>query len=258
MPLGTNWGMTKYWLASVILSACAGFGQTATNLSGAWAFTCMDDRLGGWIVIEQSGSTFAGTWHTSRGEFESDDDDVTGRIDGNRVVLWRFIGDDDGKQSFVLTLSPDGTRLDGSGDGYLLDYTNLNMQRSGATRDRGNAAAAAPVDLSGFWAFTHFNDRFQGAILLRVDGVGVFSGVWHTSKGKVEPDDAISCHVDGNTVTLWRFIGNKRQYYALTLSADRSRLDGYGDGYSLNHTNLNMVRVADPAASAPVAPAKPR
>ncbi len=77
---------------------------------------------------------------------------------------------------------------------------------------------------------------------LRQEG-SYFTGTWHTSKGKSEPDDAVSARVDGNTVTLWRFIGNELQHFTLSLSADRSRLDGYGDGYFLNHTNLNMQRV---------------
>ena len=44
-------------------------------------------------------------------------------------------------------------------------------------------------------------------------------------------------------MTLWRFIGNAQQSFVLTLSPDRTRLDGYGDGYFLNHTNLDMFRV---------------
>jgi hypothetical protein len=165
-------------------------------------------------------------------------------------------GGRDNRQSFVLTLSADGNRLDGFGDGFVLNHTNLNMQRSGASsasptasaatvpKDRRDIAVAAPINLSGLWAFTHFNDRFQGTILLRQDGSEV-TGTWHTSKGKSEPDDAVSGRIDGDTVTLWRFVGNERKYYVLTLSTDKSRLDGYGDGYFLNHTNLNMLRAGN-------------
>ncbi len=85
--------------------------------------------------------------------------------------------------------------------------------------------------------------------MLRQDG-SEFSGTWHTSKGKTEPDDAVSGRIDGNTVTLWKFIGNTQQTFVLTLSNDRSRLDGFGDGFFLNHTNLNMVRVVEPVAPA--------
>lgn len=246
----------------MILSAGVGFAQTTADLSGTWGFTHADGRFQGWIVIHQSGSIFRGTWHTSRGKYEPDDV-VTGRVDGNTVTLWRFIGDN--RQSFVLSLSADGNRLDGFGDGFFLNHTNLSMQRSGGSaasaissaatvrKNPHKTAVAAPMDLSGLWTFTHFNDRFQGTIMLRQDGSD-FTGIWHTSKGKSEPDDAVSGHIDGNTLTLWRFIGDAHQYFVLTLSADRSRLDGYGDGFFLNHTNLTMMRVVEPASSAAATP----
>jgi len=255
----------------MILSACVGSAQAATDLSGTWGFTHADDRFQGWVVLRQSGDIFRGTWHTSRGKSEPDDE-ITGRVDGNTVTLWRFIGNN--KQSFVLTLSADGNRLDGFGDGFFLNHTNLNMLRSGGSaasptasaatvrpaapsatvrKDRRDTAVPAPTNLSGLWAFTCANDRFQGTVTLRKDGT-YFTGTWHTSEGKTEPDDAVSARVDGNTVTLWRFIGNERQYFVLTLSTDGSRLDGYGDGFFLNHTNLNMLRAVEPAASAPVTP----
>jgi hypothetical protein len=239
----------KRCISALILSSCAGFAQTTADLSGTWGFTHMDDRFQGRVVIRQSGLTFTGTWHTSKGKVEPDDD-VTGRVDGNIVTLWRFIGNN--RQSFALTLSADGTRLDGFGDGFFLNHTNLNMQRSGASsvrKEPSNGTAATPADLSGLWAFTHFNDRFQGTIRLRKEGT-YFTGTWHTSKGKTEPDDGVSARVDGNTVTLWRFIGDAQQHFVLTLSADKSRLDGFGDGFFLNHTNLNMQRVVESSSTA--------
>jgi hypothetical protein len=241
--------MLRCAIAAMILSGCVGFAQATTDLSGTWGFTHADDRFQGWIVIHQSGNIFRGTWHTSRGKDEPDDQ-ITGRIDGNTVTLWRFIGNN--RQSYVLTLSADSNRLDGFGDGFFLNHTNLNMLRSAASagltatapanqKDR-RKTASPPIDLSGFWAFTCANDRFQGTVTLRQEGSD-FTGTWHTSKGKIEPDDAVSARVDGNNVTLWRFIGNEQQYFTLNLSADRNRLDGYGDGFFLNHTNLNMQRV---------------
>jgi hypothetical protein len=233
------------------LSACLGFGQATTDLSGMWGFTHADDHFQGWVELHRAGSTFQGTWHTSRGKVEPDDT-VSARVDGNTVTLWRFIGNN--RQSFVLTLSPDGRRLDGFGDGFFLNHTNLNMLRSASSaatpapsastipKDQHNTAVTAAVNLSGAWSFTHFNDRFQGTITLHQNGSEV-TGTWHTSKGKSEPDDAVSGRLDGNTFTLWRFIGNDRQNFTLTLSPDGSRLDGYGDGFFLNHTNLNMSRV---------------
>jgi hypothetical protein len=244
--------MIKYYIAAMILSACTGFAQTTTDLSGTWGFTHAADRFQGWIVIHQSEATFRGTWHTSRGKSEPDDV-VTGRVDRNTVTLWRFIGDN--RQSFVLTLSADGNRLDGFGDGFFLHHTNLSMQRSG-----GSAASPTTSTVTvrkdphkTAVAFTCANDRFQGTILLRQEG-SEFAGAWHTSKGKTEPDDTVSGRVDGNTVTLWRFIGDAHQYFVLTLSADRSRMDGYGDGFFLNHTNLNMLRVSEPATSTAATP----
>ena len=222
----------------MILYACVGSAQSTPDLSGTWGFTHANDRFQGWIVIQQSGPIFRGTWHTSKGKSEPDDI-VSGRVDGNTVTLWRFIGDN--KQSFSLTLSADGNRADGFGDGFFLNHTNLSIQRS-AVSPASPAASTAPTNLSGRWTFTCANDRFQGTVRLRQNG-SEFTGTWHTSKGKSEPDDDVTGRIDGNTVTLWRFIGNERQYFALTLSTDTSRLDGYGDGFFLSRTNLNMQRV---------------
>jgi hypothetical protein len=253
--------MFRCCIAAMILSAFGASAQSTTDLSGTWGFTHADDRFQGWVVLTRSGDTFRGTWHTSRGKSEPDDD-VTARIDGSTVTLWRFIGNN--RQSFVLTLSADGTRLDGYGDGFFLNHTNLSMQRNlvraaspAAAVQKERRPAAPPADLSGVWAFTCFNDRFQGTVTLSQNGSEV-TGTWHTSKGKTEPDDAVSGWIDRNTFTLWRFIGNEQQSYVLTLSADRSRLDGFGDGFFLNHTNLNMVRAVQPAVSLTVAPAQPK
>ena len=252
--------MLRHSIAAMILCACSGFAQDIPDLSGSWGFTHGDDRFAGRIVLHQSSATFRGTWHTSRGKSEPDDE-VTGRIDGNTVTLWRFIGNN--RQSFTLTVSEDGNRLDGFGDGFFLNHTNLNMQRAGTSSSSSTAtvrkerSTPAPADVTGLWTFTHFNDRFQGTITLRQDGSDV-SGVWHTSKGKSEPDDSVSGRIDGNTLTLWRFIGDAQQHFVLNLSADRSRLDGYGDGFFLSHTNLNMLRVVEASASATATPQQPK
>jgi hypothetical protein len=73
-----------------------------------------------------------------------------------------------------------------------------------------------------------------------------YQGTWHTSSGKSEPDTLVTVSVDGMAVTLRRFLGPNQQSYALTLSADGNRLDGFGEGYFLHHTNLNMMRRGDP------------
>ena len=110
------------------------------------------------------------------------------------------------------------------------------------------AHAQEPGDLSGTWSFTHFDDRFQGWITLRQSG-STLEGTWHTSSGKSEPDTLVTGNVDGATVTLRRTLGPNEQSYALTLSADGNQLDGFGEGYFLHHTNLNMTRSADAKAA---------
>ena len=106
------------------------------------------------------------------------------------------------------------------------------------------ATAQGPHDLSGTWSFTHFDDRFQGSITLRQSG-STLEGTWHTSSGKSEPDTLVTGSVDGAAVTLKRSLGSNEQSYALTLSADGNSLDGFGEGYFLHHTNLNMTRSGD-------------
>lgn len=66
-----------------------------------------------------------------------------------------------------------------------------------------------------------------------------------TSSGKSEPDTLVTGSVDSTAVTLRRVLGPNQQSYALTLSADGNRLDGFGEGYFLHHTNLNMTRSRD-------------
>jgi hypothetical protein len=114
------------------------------------------------------------------------------------------------------------------------------------------ASAQESKDLSGTWSFTHFDDRFQGWIALRQSG-SALQGTWHTGSGKSEPDTLVTGSVDGTAVTLRRFLGPNQQSYALTLSADGNRLDGFGEGYFLHHTNLNMTRSGDakPATAPP-------
>ena len=117
--------------------------------------------------------------------------------------------------------------------------------------DPAPPVAHEPGDLSGTWSFTHFDDRFQGWIALCQSG-STLEGKWHTSIGKSEPDTLVTGSVDGTAVTLKRVLGPNEQSYALTLSAHGNRLDGFGEGYFLHHTNLNMTRSGDAkAATAP-------
>jgi hypothetical protein len=124
------------------------------------------------------------------------------------------------------------------------------------TTDDMTAPTPAPAhglkDLSGIWSFTHFDDRFQGWIDLRQSG-SALEGTWHTRSGKSEPDTLVTGSVNGGAVMLKRLLGSNQQTYALTLSADGSRLDGFGEGFFLHHTNLNMTRIGDakPASALP-------
>jgi len=94
--------------------------------------------------------------------------------------------------------------------------------------------------------FAHANNRFQGRIVLKQVGTQL-TGVWRTDVGKDEPDDRISGQVAGDTVYFTRFIagGDLKQKYALTMRKDGNQLFGYGDGFGLNHTDLNMWREAE-------------
>lgn len=114
------------------------------------------------------------------------------------------------------------------------------------------AATQGSNDLSGTWSFTHFDDRFQGSITLSQSG-STLQGTWHTSSGKSEPDTPVTGSVNGTVVTLKRSLGQNQQTYEMTLSADGNRLDGFGEGYFLHHTNLNMTRSGDvkPATDSP-------
>ena len=124
------------------------------------------------------------------------------------------------------------------------------------TTDDVTNPAPAPAqgesgELSGTWSFTHFDGRYQGWIALHQSG-STLEGTWHTSTGKSEPDSVVTGSVDGTTVTLKRSLGANEQSYALTRSADGNRLDGFGEGYFLHHTNLNMTRSGEAkAATAP-------
>jgi hypothetical protein len=124
------------------------------------------------------------------------------------------------------------------------------------TTDDMSSPAPGPAkgakDLSGTWSFTHFDDRFQGWIALSQSG-SALQGTWHTSSGKSEPDTLVTGSVEGAAVTLCRSLGPNQQSYALTLSADGNRLDGFGEGFFLHHTNLNMTRSG--AAKPALAPA---
>jgi hypothetical protein len=108
-------------------------------------------------------------------------------------------------------------------------------------RNPPGVEGAATWSVSGFWAFTHELGRFTGVITLRQVG-DVVTGTWHTETGKSEPDTPVAGQVDGRHLFLTRSMGNLRQEYVLTVSADGDQIDGYGDGWGLMHGNLNLRR----------------
>jgi hypothetical protein len=95
--------------------------------------------------------------------------------------------------------------------------------------------------LTGVWEFTHVAGRFSGTVALRQSGSSL-TGTWHTAAGKVEPDTPVVGEIKGATIYLTRTIGNLRQDYVLTVSPDRDRIDGYGDGWGIQHGNLDLRR----------------
>jgi hypothetical protein len=163
----------------------------------------------------------------------------------------------------VCTLSAGQSLADAARQNRQQKETNGATTKKVYTTDDMTAPAPASSqgskDLSGTWSFTHFDDRFQGSIVLRQSG-SALEGTWHTSSGKSEPDTVVTGSVDGAAVTLKRSLGTNQQSYALTLSGDGTRLDGFGEGYFLHHTNLNMTRSGDakpataPPSTTPAAP----
>jgi hypothetical protein len=110
----------------------------------------------------------------------------------------------------------------------------------------GRASETVP-GVAGTWTFTCVANRFRGTIVLRQAGSEV-TGIWHTAFGKVEPDDQLAARIDGHIMYLTRAIANSNleQKYVLTIYPDGNRIDGYGEGFGLNHSDLIMQRV--PAA----------
>jgi hypothetical protein len=105
-----------------------------------------------------------------------------------------------------------------------------------ATSGRGN--------VTGTWAFTHVSGRFSGLIALEQSGTSV-AGTWRTEVGKSEPDTPLTGHIEGDVLYLTRMIGNLRQDYVLVKSPDGNRLDGYGEGWGIQHGNLNLSRAVE-------------
>jgi hypothetical protein len=113
--------------AAILVFANLCLAQSVPDLSGTWAFTQGDNRSSGTIVLYQSGSELNGTWHTA-GEKSASDTLVAARVLGSTVMLNRAV---DGIQnSYILTLSSDGNRLEGVGQGRL-NHEKLILVKTG-------------------------------------------------------------------------------------------------------------------------------
>jgi hypothetical protein len=203
------------------------------DVTGKWLFRHEGNKFQGAITLEQTGPDVRGTWHTEIGKSEPDTE-LVGRVERNILYLKRLF--QGGSQTYVLAISPDGSRIDGIGFGWGFDgsHINLNMRKAGVTM-------APIIDISGSWIFRHDADHFQGTIALKQSGAEVV-GTWHTAAGGPEPDTEVSGQVEGDTLYLRRSLGDAEQRYVLTISADGNRIDGFGYLWLLNHTDLSLTR----------------
>jgi len=204
------------------------------EVTGRWIFRHEGNKFQGVITLQQTGPDVRGTWHTETGKSEPDNE-LLGRVERNILHLKRLVGA--GSQTYFLAISPDGNRIDGIGFGWGIDgHLSLNMRKAGA--------AIAPIaDISGRWTFRHDGDHFEGTITLKQSGAEV-AGMWHTAAGKDEPDTELSGRAEGDTLYLRRSLMDEEQRYVLTISADGNRMEGFGYGWSLDHTNLDLTRIS--------------
>jgi hypothetical protein len=130
----------------ILASACA--AQDAPDIAGTWSFT--QDGTNGTIVLRQNGTELSGTWHTS---VKAEPDTlVAARVYGKTVMLTRAVGSE--QQTYILTLSADGKRLDGFGQGAL-NHAHLLMVLVAAAPKGSSPPAAVdqqnrPLDVSHF------------------------------------------------------------------------------------------------------------
>ena len=112
---------------SILIFVNLSFAQNTPDLIGTWAFTQGDNRITGTVVLYQSGSELKGTWHTA-GEKIASDTLVAARILGTTVVLNRAF--EGGQNTYILTLSSGGNRLEGVGQ-RSLNHEKFVMVKTG-------------------------------------------------------------------------------------------------------------------------------
>jgi choice-of-anchor C domain-containing protein len=122
--------------------------------------------------------------------------------------------------------------------------------KSGAASHRSSGAAAAGAqsqrrNVTGLWAFTlktGFGVK-QGYVKLTQSG-DELTGVYRTTVGeKGEQETEVEGRVLGDNVFFTRKTAFQGQTYTMVLSDDGNSMDGYGDGWFLNHSSTNMVRM---------------
>src|SRR5215471_4859433 len=100
-------------VSAILILASACIAQDAPNIAGTWSFT--QGGANGTIALRQNGTELSGTWHSSAKA--EPDTLVAAKVYGNTVMLTRAVGSE--QQTYILTLSADGKRLDGFGQGSL-------------------------------------------------------------------------------------------------------------------------------------------
>jgi hypothetical protein len=129
----------------ILILASAGVGQDVPDIAGTWSFT--QNGANGTLVLHQNGTEITGTWHTS---LKAEPDTlVAARVYGKTVILTRAVGSE--QQTYILTLSADGKRLDGFGQGTL-NHAHLMLTWVGAapksSSQPGTRQQSGPLDLS--------------------------------------------------------------------------------------------------------------
>jgi hypothetical protein len=201
-------------------------------------------------------------WHTDSGKQE-EDLPLFGEIAGDTVYLTRYgiWGKTENQNRFTLSLLNGGNQLFGYGEGFFLNHADLNMARAPGSSPKGGskvsevAAPSKPAnanvpDVSGAWYFTStWRDWHKGRIVLKQTGTKL-TGMWHTIDGKKEEDLPLFGEVVGNTVYITRYnIWGKyenQNRFTLSLLNGGNQLFGYGEGFFINHADLNMARADQP------------
>ncbi len=233
------------------------------NVAGTWNFALvgfMGEVFRGHVIMHQAGDKITGIYQTT--SRKEDQTEITGLVEGDTVFLKRFAGDG---QNYTLTLAPDGKHLEGPGRGWFVDNASMNMLKvredaplavaqattqsttdSGATKGKSAVVNPSKVDLSGAWYFSStWRDWQSGRITLKQSGTQL-TGMWHIIKGTKQEDLPLFGNIVDNTVylTMYNIWGKRENQNKFTLSLlnGGNQLFGYGEGFFINHADLNMAR----------------